>query len=200
MGLAVPPPYGVNILTQTFGNHPNNRPVLGVTVQSRLHIEFSLNMSKSEQTMSSAPPMEYAQTPQSVPPSYSEAIAQPYPQPVMHQPPPMGFAPPQGAPAAGFHHQMPGGMPNTIITTIVPVGPASTHTNCPHCHAEINTTVVSTPSIWAYVSGAAIALIGCWLGCCLIPCCIDDCMDKRHSCPNCKGHVGMFRRYGTRRF
>merc|ERR1712071_591894 len=59
--------------------------VLGVTVQSRLHIEFSLNMSKSEQTMSSAPPMEYAQTPQSVPPSYSEAIAQPYPQPVMHQ-------------------------------------------------------------------------------------------------------------------
>jgi len=37
-------------------------------------------MSKSEQTMSSAPPMEYAQTPQSVPPSYSEAIAQPYPQ------------------------------------------------------------------------------------------------------------------------
>ena len=55
---------------------------------------------------------------------------------------------------------VPGGMPNTIITTIVPVGPASTHTNCPHCHAEINTTVVSTPSIWAYVSGAAIALIG----------------------------------------
>jgi len=125
-------------------------------------------MSKSEQASSSAPPL---QSSQSVPPSYSESVAQPL---VMQQPLPIGFAVP---------HQM-----------ITPLGPTSINTNCPHCHAQIDTTVVSRPSIWAYMSSTVLALIGCWMGCCLIPCLIDDCMDKQHNCPGCNGDVGLFRR------
>lgn len=48
----------------------------------------------------------------------------------------------------------------TIVTTIVPVGPHSTHTICPHCHAEIDTTTKTEPGMIAYVSGIIIALLG----------------------------------------
>lgn len=37
----------------------------------------------------------------------------------------------------------------------------------------------------------------CWLGCCLIPCCIPECQDIEHRCPNCKAHLGTFRRLWT---
>ncbi|XP_060832598.1 cell death-inducing p53-target protein 1 [Bombus pascuorum] len=82
----------------------------------------------------------------------------------------------------------------TIVTTIVPLGPGSTHTICSYCHAEIDTTTKTEPGMIAYISGVVIALMGCWLGCCLIPCCIDECMDIHHSCPNCKAYLGRYRR------
>ena len=48
----------------------------------------------------------------------------------------------------------------TIVTTIVPVGPQSTHTICPHCHAEIDTVTKTEPGMIAYISGVIIALLG----------------------------------------
>jgi len=48
----------------------------------------------------------------------------------------------------------------TIVTTIVPLGPQSTHTICPHCHAEIDTTTKTEPGMIAYISGVIIALLG----------------------------------------
>lgn len=48
----------------------------------------------------------------------------------------------------------------TIVTTIVPLGPGSTHTICPHCHAEIDTTTKTEPGMIAYISGVVIALMG----------------------------------------
>ncbi|XP_053995032.1 LITAF domain-containing protein [Hylaeus anthracinus] len=121
--------------------------------------------------------------------------------------PPPPYAPPPCAPP-GYSHAM-GGVPPaspftpaetymsggpTIVTTIVPLGPESTRTICPHCHAEIDTTTKTEPGMIAYISGVVIALMGCWLGCCLIPCCIDECMDVHHSCPNCKAYLGRYRR------
>ncbi|XP_017776632.1 PREDICTED: cell death-inducing p53-target protein 1-like [Nicrophorus vespilloides] len=82
----------------------------------------------------------------------------------------------------------------TIMTTVVPLGPEHTHMICPHCLAEIDTTIDKKPGLIAYIAGFLICLIGCPFGCCLIPCCISKCMDVHHSCPNCKGYLGMFRR------
>lgn len=55
-----------------------------------------------------------------------------------------------------------------IVTTIIPLGPHSTHTICPSCGIEINTKTRSSPGLIAYVSGFLIAVFGCWLGCCLV--------------------------------
>jgi len=81
-----------------------------------------------------------------------------------------------------------------ILTTVIPLGPRSTHMVCPHCNAEIESSTQATPGLIAYISAGVIALLGCFWGCCLIPCCFDECMDIRHSCPNCNSYLGQFRR------
>lgn len=48
----------------------------------------------------------------------------------------------------------------TILTTVVPVGPQSTHMICPHCLAEIETSTKTEPGMIAYISGVVIALLG----------------------------------------
>uniref|UniRef100_A0A182R1C4 LITAF domain-containing protein n=1 Tax=Anopheles farauti TaxID=69004 RepID=A0A182R1C4_9DIPT len=121
-------------------------------------------------------------------------------------PPPYGFVPPQSAPPS--YAQAVGGVPPSspftpqqpvltgaqIVTTVVPIGPQSTHMICPSCHAEVNTKTTTSPGMIAYVSGFLIGLFGCWLGCCLIPCCIDECMDVHHTCPRCEAYLGRHRR------
>ncbi|EFX82793.1 hypothetical protein DAPPUDRAFT_48931 [Daphnia pulex] len=79
-----------------------------------------------------------------------------------------------------------------IVTTVIPVGPGTTHTVCPHCHAEIDTSVRTEPGLIAWLSGGLLVLFGCWLGCCLIPCCIPECMNVHHACPNCKAYLGRY--------
>jgi hypothetical protein len=39
--------------------------------------------------------------------------------------------------------------------------------------------------------GFVMALVGCWLGCCLIPFCVDDCKDTTHTCVNCQRVIGQ---------
>ena len=48
----------------------------------------------------------------------------------------------------------------TIVTTVVPVGPQTTHTICPSCRLEIDTKTKTEPGIIAYISGVVIALLG----------------------------------------
>lgn len=138
------------------------------------NVEKGTNFIMSKQQ---APPPSYgfAVPPPSAPPSYAQAV---------------GGVPP----ASPFIPNVPQQNGPTIITTVVPVGPASTHMICPSCHAEINSQTTTSPGLIAYVSGFLIALFGCWLGCCLIPCCIDECMDVHHTCPHCKAYLGRHRR------
>lgn len=130
---------------------------------------FDFNMSKD------APPAYGFVPPPSAPPSYAQAV---------------GGVPP----ASPYTATVPQPTGPAIITTVVPVGPQTTHMICPSCHSEINTQTTTSPGLIAYVSGFLIALFGCWLGCCLIPCCIDECMDVHHTCPNCKAYLGRHRR------
>jgi len=148
------------------------------------------------------PPGQPGGYPPSQPGGYPPGQAYPPNPAVYPNPVPIGFAQVQGPPPAGFppqtqtvyHTQGPRAQATTIVTTVVPVGPSSTHLTCPHCHAIIDTTVASTPSIWAWISGLLIFALGCWAGCCLIPCCMDSCMNKEHTCPSCKSYIGSYQR------
>lgn len=49
------------------------------------------------------------------------------------------------------------------------MGPGPTHTICPHCQAEIESTTKTEPGMIAYISGVVIALLGyVYLKCYLI--------------------------------
>ncbi|XP_076046951.1 lipopolysaccharide-induced tumor necrosis factor-alpha factor isoform X2 [Oratosquilla oratoria] len=93
-----------------------------------------------------------------------------------------------------IRHRIFNSVPTAIVTTVVPLGPQSTHMICPHCHAEVDTATKSEPSLIAYLSGFVIALLGCWMGCCLLPCCIPECMNVQHTCPNCRAFLGKYKR------
>lgn len=91
----------------------------------------------------SGPPPPYGLVaPPSAPPSYAQAIG--------------GVAP--SSPFTPHQQQQSNG--TTIVTTVVPIGPTSTHTICPRCQSEINTTTNTQPGLIAYISGFIICLLG----------------------------------------
>lgn len=88
-------------------------------------------------------------------------------------PPPYGFVPPPSAPPS--YAQAVGGVAPSaaftpppqaivggtrIVTTVVPIGPQSTHMICPSCHSEMDTNTRTEPGLIAYVSGFVIAMLG----------------------------------------
>lgn len=106
---------------------------------------------------------------------------QPYPQ---YPPPPMGQ--------------------HTGQTTVVVTQPVVVHAatyrgvpvsvTCPHCRAQVVTAISYSSGLLAWLICLGLVLLGCWLGCCLIPFCIDDLKDATHSCPNCRQVLGHYRR------
>ncbi len=65
--------------------------------------------------------------------------------------------------------------------------------NCPNCHSLITTCVKRTPGVLVWIICFILILIGCWLGCCLIPFCIRGLQNTQHYCPNCKAFIGEYR-------
>lgn len=65
---------------------------------------------------------------------------------------------------------------------------------CPYCQASIVTATTYEPGSLTWIACGGVALMGGWLGCCLIPFCIDALKDVLHKCPNCKQQVGVYRR------
>ncbi|XP_012220538.1 lipopolysaccharide-induced tumor necrosis factor-alpha factor homolog [Linepithema humile] len=105
------------------------------------------------------------------PPSYTSP---PYPYP---QPPPQEMPQPQPVPQQ-----------NLIIMPTV-FGSESQHLICPHCRANIMTSVESGPNSKTHM----FALLLCVFGlCCFAPCpyCIDSCKVQKHYCPECKNYLG----------
>lgn len=124
------------------------------------------------------PPPYSPQSAPSAPPTYAEAI---------------GGVPP----SSPFVAQRTWEKGPDIVTTVVPIGADATHMICPHCRAEIISTTRSEPSTLAYISGLIICLLGCPLGCCLIPCFLKKCRDVHHTCPNCDAYLGGYSRSGN---
>ncbi|KAJ7365037.1 hypothetical protein OS493_007678 [Desmophyllum pertusum] len=130
-----------------------------------------------------------------------------YPPPQGYGPPPQGYGPPPqgyGPPPQGYAPP-PQGQQTSTTTTIIQqpqtvvvgsglYGEAPVSMVCPYCTATIVTSVVYTPGTLTWLACGGLILVGCWVGCCLIPFCIDGMQDAVHSCPNCRRQLGVCRR------
>ncbi|XP_055939760.1 lipopolysaccharide-induced tumor necrosis factor-alpha factor homolog isoform X1 [Argiope bruennichi] len=116
--------------------------------------------------------------------------------PYMNAPPPQHYAGYQAPPTVVIGAPTTAGGPPTVVT-VVKVGqwgPYPMQVGCPQCGARIMTETTASPGLLTWLLSGALVFVGCWLGCCLIPCCIPECQDIEHRCPNCKAHLGTFRR------
>nr|XP_020664105.1 lipopolysaccharide-induced tumor necrosis factor-alpha factor isoform X1 [Pogona vitticeps] len=145
--------------------------------------------------------------PAMAPPSYEETTgfnnSAPYPYPVpgygtgpatkggQVPPYPTQPYPPQPGP-------MPGAPPVTVQAVYVQ-NPVLFHDRpvqmtCPSCSKLIVTRISHNAGALAWLSCGGLCLLGCWLGCCLIPFCVDPLLDVDHSCPNCNALLGSYKR------
>lgn len=122
----------------------------------------------------------------------------------MHPPPPGGV--PVFPMAPGYNQptaqtvvvSAPTGTPSVQAVTVVNVsqcGPYPMQVACPHCGAHVMSETTAIPGLLTWLLAGGLLMLGCWAGCCLIPCCIPECQDIEHRCPNCKQHLGTFRRF-----
>jgi lipopolysaccharide-induced tumor necrosis factor-alpha factor len=107
------------------------------------------------------------------------------------QPMPPGFMP-GVQPAATVYPAQP--VTAAVIVNVQGFGPYPMQVTCTHCSAQVMTETVASPGLLTWLLSGTLFLVGCWLGCCLIPCCIPECQDIEHRCPNCKTHLGTYRR------
>ncbi|XP_041363011.1 cell death-inducing p53-target protein 1 homolog isoform X2 [Gigantopelta aegis] len=143
--------------------------------------------------------------------------------PPAYGPPPAGYGPPPGGqpgygpPPAQYGYGQPGQYPptgqpaqpgyypqNQQATTVVVAQPtiavvqqyreSPVHTRCPYCQAEVMTGTHYETGTFTWVICLILALVGCWIGCCLIPFCVDGCKDVIHTCPNCRQQVARWSR------
>jgi len=138
--------------------------------------------------------MSYQQ--QEVPPPYQAAPAPQYQQ----APPPVApqYQPPSAAPQ---YQQAPPpiAQPVTYSTTVTVTEPLIGHAHwgeipqrhhCQFCGKDIVTDVQYEPGTLTWLVAGGLILLGCWLGCCLIPFCVDGAKDVIHVCPHCHNVCG----------
>ncbi|XP_040296555.1 lipopolysaccharide-induced tumor necrosis factor-alpha factor homolog [Bufo bufo] len=119
-------------------------------------------------------------------PSATPAYAQPGVGGAYPPPPPYGAGGPQ---------------PTVVVapvTTTVFMGTSFTDTpascTCPVCRQNIVTRIEYNTGLLVWLIFGILCLLGCWLGCCLIPFCVDSCKDVDHYCPNCNHHLSKYKR------
>ncbi|EDO30586.1 predicted protein [Nematostella vectensis] len=75
------------------------------------------------------------------------------------------------------------------VTQPVSLGPVPVPVRCPHCHSNVQTKVSKEIGNTTFLY---CLILSCFCCCCL-PFCMDCAKDSAHSCPNCKGNVGVFK-------
>ncbi|XP_052264424.1 LITAF domain-containing protein-like isoform X9 [Dreissena polymorpha] len=131
----------------------------------------------------------------------------PYPGNEKGMPPPNPAYPQQApgyAPQYGGYAPQYGAQYGQQATTVVVAQPAYTvvqhfrespvRIKCQFCQADIVTSTYYETGTLTWVACFVIAIVGCWIGCCLIPFCMDACKDVVHQCPNCNQQVGRYNR------
>ncbi|KAH6937722.1 hypothetical protein HPB50_003711 [Hyalomma asiaticum] len=81
-----------------------------------------------------------------------------------------------------------------VITLYTQWGPLPVPVLCPYCKRQIVTKTVYSSGFLTWMLCGALAALGCFLGCCLMPFCIRGCKDIAHVCPECSRVLGTFRR------
>lgn len=99
-------------------------------------------------------------------------------------PPAYGNAPLPGQPVNTQPTQKPPTNPNLLSSQ-------SMFCVCPHCRYEGQSITTKVTGLANHIGAAGTCLIGCWLGCCLIPYCLDDLKDTEHQCASCKRLIGI---------
>ncbi|XP_039223840.1 lipopolysaccharide-induced tumor necrosis factor-alpha factor isoform X1 [Crotalus tigris] len=146
-----------------------------------------------------------------LPPSYEESTSASNPAPYPY--PPAGGIPVKGAPAPcpvqahppfppqsyGMQPQPVRAVPPVPVHTVYIPGPLvflehPMQIHCPACNQMIVTRISYQPGALAWLSCGGLALVGCWLGCCLIPFCVDAMQDVQHFCPCCNAFLGVHKR------
>lgn len=157
------------------------------SIPARQHQDPSVSHSPHHQTPEHSPPRDAQYIGPVPPPGYV--------------PPPSYTSPPQSE-ATHAQYEPPTYIPvsyapvlpgqQVIISTL----PATEWTNepqaayCSKCQHQGVSTVKRVPGLCTWLSCAGICLIGCYLGCCLIPFCVDSYQDCSHLCPNCGEFLG----------
>lgn len=79
------------------------------------------------------------------------------------------------------------------LVRTAPISRYSENLFCFNCQRIVPTQVTFTPGAGTWTSVLIVAMVGCLLGCCLIPFCIEDCQDAKHSCSSCGCELGKKR-------
>uniref|UniRef100_A0A8C1XZN2 LITAF domain-containing protein n=1 Tax=Cyprinus carpio TaxID=7962 RepID=A0A8C1XZN2_CYPCA len=63
---------------------------------------------------------------------------------------------------------------------------------CPHCMTDVITEIESIYGLLTWLICGSLVFFMCWL-CCWIPFCVDACKDVKHTCPNCKKIIRIYK-------
>lgn len=80
-----------------------------------------------------------------------------------------------------------------VVQQNILYGPNPVQVTCPNCSASITSATTEETGVIAWVMAGGLCLVGCWLGCCLIPLCVDSLKDVTHTCPNCQAFLGRYK-------
>ena len=64
---------------------------------------------------------------------------------------------------------------------------------CPSCSQQVTTAIKTDTSLLQHLLAFGCIVIGCWLGCCLVPYCMDNMRQVTHSCPSCNITLGIYK-------
>jgi len=150
-----------------------------------------------KQNEASAPAPNYGDQPPPYPGNASAGgFSKPPPADQLYpQVPPAQYGPPPTQ-APGY---VPGPMPTQppVQQIVVVQGPINygkhpMSMTCPHCQAQVQTSIRSEPGPLAWIIGGVLCFVGFWC-CACIPCCIDDLNTVEHKCPNCNAFLGRYK-------
>ncbi|KAL6482492.1 hypothetical protein MHYP_G00105720 [Metynnis hypsauchen] len=80
------------------------------------------------------------------------------------------------------------------VVVLSQFGDSPVQVTCPTCRNTGLTNVEHSAGLLTYLFCGGLFFCGCALGCCLIPFCVDRLRDVKHTCPNCKALLGVYKR------
>lgn len=126
------------------------------------------------------------------PPAYGGPTQPAYPPPAPPGYP--GYAAQPGYPGTATTTTIIHQQPTAVAISAIGFGESPVAMSCPACKQSIVTATTYVTGTLTWLACLGLCVVGCDLGCCLIPFCCDPMKDVVHICPSCGAQVGLFRR------